>query len=324
MVYKETFMQLYRMMAGENTKAANRSYNAKRLNRALMALKCQNYFFNFQFTNASGAAGVQMVDNTEPIREGVIIRGGSGNARTPSVSVADATLNAIQGALELQLFRSGPGRPQLAREFICDAHYLGAGQLQGQKWSLDWPIPVVIDPNEIIQIRARQSSATTAGTVYNFGLYGLAVDKRFRCDDDLLCELKSQIENTLQRPLYLNMKNDAGAGTLVFPAIGADQRVVAQTMEAPEHLLVIGFSPSWFFQLNGNFRFVTTGGPSFSRQEVNIRTFETFGGPTDGYFRFMTPYLLKKGASLGVAVTQTTTTFANQNEAEITLLCVSV
>lgn len=319
MIYQETFSQLYKLLTGDNPAKARRAYDCKRLNRVLSALKMQNYFLYLTFTNRSGAAGVQGVSVTAPLRQRLILRGGSYNARRPN-NAADPLI----GTCDLQLFRSANSRPQLSRGAILDGHYVGGGQGLGQKWELDWPVPLTLDPNEVIKATFTQGSPTTAGTQYNLGLYGITVDNSFRCESTLCDEFRDQIERTLQRPFYMNLKNDRSAGTFAFPAIGANQRIVAQTSEAPEHLLILGFRRNSRTFLTGAIRLLITGDYSFSRNEIPINAFEDFTNELDGYFRFTTPIVLLKGSSIGLAITQTTTTVQDQFEGEINLLCVSI
>jgi hypothetical protein len=329
MIYKDNFNRLFSILAGEDVKATLAAHDRKRLRRALYALKVQNYFLNLQFTNATGAAGVRGVSITAPLKQQLIIRGGSQNA-LPFTTVA---LQSEAGTCDIRLYRSSPSRPQLSREFICDAHYIGGGRRQGQKWSLDWPVPWVIDPNEVIRAEFLQQSATFAGTVYNVGLYGVTVDHSFRCEKTLLESLQEQICRTTPRPLYLNMKNDQGAGSLTFPAIGANQRIVARTDEAEEHLLVLGFRRTVFisgitgglqFSPYGTVQFLVSGDYSLSRGEIPVAAFELFTTEVEAYFHFAVPYLLQRGSSIGAALTQTTTGLADQFMGEINWCCVTV
>src|SRR6185369_13056370 len=78
-IYNEVWGQCYRTLAGTAT-ASLEDYRRKRYNRAVLALRSQNYFLSCTFLNESGNAGVTGVDRTLALEKPLIIRGGGVNA----------------------------------------------------------------------------------------------------------------------------------------------------------------------------------------------------------------------------------------------------
>ncbi len=327
-IQNEVFDHLYQKVSGRVNARCDARYNRQRFNRAKLALSCQNYFLGTEFFNESGAVGVTFVDQTDSIDRIIILRGGGINARSIGPVVA-APIDIPVGRVELKLFRSGSSKSQLSRIPMRSNHFLSDGQ--GQPWELDWPIPVTLIPNEVLQITWTQLSATIVADVvtatrYAANFYGVAVDPRYQCDADLLDDLCRQIKDTDQKPVYLNVKSDDGGGTITFEAIGADNHEVALTQEMNEHLLVLGFrrNASDYLPPDTTFRLTSSDARAFMRTELVIKGFEFYNAPDNGYFRFAVPHLLRKDQSLTAQLTSTTTTARNQLEGEINLLCVSV
>ena len=337
MIFNEVFEACYRELAGVSGLKGGRSqesYQRKRFNRAMLALRCQNYFLNTGFTNTSGAAGVTGLDRTQALEKKLIIRGGGINA----IFIGNSTLDfdmPDSGAVNVKITRSGSNRAQLSLETLRVSHFLSCGQ--AQKFALDWPVPWVLEPNEIILTQFTQASATDAGTSYAIGFYGVAVDPKMRCDERLLDDVRNQIlNNGIQKPRYIHLKTKASAGTIVLPQIvppATQTRVVANTIEVPEHMLIIGWR-RWKLGMAGviddpgfltTLRLVVTGGAAFSRIEIPIKAFEYFARPDEGYFKFAVPHFIPKGSSLSLSLTSEETGELEDNfTGEIELLCVTV
>lgn len=332
MIYNEVFDYCYNILRGTSSRVRD-AYEQKRYNRALLALRSQSYFLSCSFQNESGAAGVTGVDNTEPIERPLIVRGGGMNTRFIQGTQDSPGDIGANGAVNIKLFRSGPGRAQISKDFLRNSHYFSYGD--AQKWELDWLVPWTLDPNEVIQARFEQATATRVGQFYNIGFYGVAVDAAMRCDENMLEDVQRQIVNTIPKPRYIHLKTDAGGGTIVFPNSSADltpQRTIANTIEAPEHLLILGWRR---FQVdmkintaavttNSTMKLVVSGGPAFSRLEIPVNAFECFTRPDDGYFRLAVPHFLPKGSSLALSITSVIRTLIDQYTGEIELLCVTV
>ncbi len=328
-IYNEIFDQCYRTLAG-TANASREDYRRKRFNRAVLALRSQNYFLNCTFLNESGAAGVTGIDRTLAIEKRVIIRGGGVNA----LFIGDDPpfLDAASlGAINIKIFRSGSNRAQLNLDTLLATQFLSHGE--GQKWELDWPVPWVLDKNEIIQCNFTQASATTrTNQFYTVGFYGVTVDPQLRCDPGVLESVKEQVIRTpLQKPRYLHLKTDDAAGTINLPAIGTDQRAVANTVEVPEHMLILGWrrimvgmGPSVGAFTDTTIRLVVTGGKAFSRIEIPVHAFEYFNTPDAAWFRFAIPHFLPKGASLSLSITSSVDSVDYQYMGEIELLAVTV
>jgi hypothetical protein len=328
-IYNEIFDQCFRTLQGTGNKALE-GYRRTRYNRAVLALRSQNYFLSCLFFNESGAAGVTGVDRTLPLERPIIIRGGGTNAAIigNNAPVVDAP---SRGSINIKIFRSGSNRAQLSLESMLSTQFLSCGA--GQKWEFDWPIPWVLDKNEIIQCNFEQASATdNTDQYYAVNFYGVAVDPQLRCDPSILEDVKEQILKTpIQKPRYLHLKTDQGAGTIVLPTIGSDERAVANTIEVPEHMLILGWrrvivgmGPHTGAWTPTNVRLVVTGGKAFSRVEIPVHGFEYFTTPDNATFRFAVPHFLQKGASLSLSITSTIETLDEQYMGEIELLAVSV
>ncbi len=328
-IYNEIFDRCYQELAGIVTPQVREGYNRKRYNRALLALRSQNYFLSASFTNASGAAGITGVGRTLPIEQSIIIRGGGMNAifiggTGTFFDVDDG------GAVNVKVFRTGSNRAQISLNSIRSSHYFSMGE--AQKWALDWPMPWVLFPNEIIQVDFTQMSATDENTIYAIGFYGVAVDPKLRCDPGVPESIKDQIERIpIQYARYIHLKTDEGGGTITLPAIGANERAVANTIEVGEHLLVLGWR-RWMVGMNTNLgaapsttvRLVVTGGKAFSRIEIPVKAFEYYARPDEGYFKFAVPHFVPKGSSLSLSITSTIEDLDEKLEGEIELICVSV
>jgi len=330
-IFNEVFDYCYHVLNGTASSVRD-AYNRKRYNRALVALRCQNYFLSCQFQNVSGFVGVTGISRTLALEKPLIIRGGGMNAifiGNPSTPVYEDIPET--GAVNVQLERSGPSRQQITRNFLCPSHYFSTGE--SQFWELDWPMPWVLDRNEIILATFNQVSACQPNTLYNIGFYGLVVDPKLRCDENLIYGLEQQIANTIPKPRYIHLKTDIGGGTIVLSAIGANERIVANTVEVPEHMLILGWRR--FVVGMGNpdtdtiepsctIRLVVTGGPAFSRIEIPVQAFEYFTNPDLGYFRFSVPHFVPQGSSLSLSITSSISDAVQQFEGEIELLCVTV
>lgn len=329
-VYNEIFDRCYQELAGIVTPQVREGYNRKRYNRALLALRSQNYFLSAEFTNISGASGITGVGRTVPIEQPVIIRGGGMNAIFVGGS---GTFFDVDdgGAVNVKVFRTGSNRAQISLESLRSSHYFSMGE--AQKWALDWPIPWVLRPNEIIQVNWEQVSATLANTIFAIGFYGVAVDPKLRCDPGIPEGIKDQIERIpIQHARYIHLKTDNGGGTIQLPLIGANERAVANTIEVAEHTLVLGWR-RWQVGMGTSggvaapsttIRLVVTGGKAFSRVEIPVKAFEYFARPDEGYFKFAVPHFIPRGSSLSLSITSTIEDSFQQQEGEIELICVNV
>lgn len=328
MIFNEVFDYYYQTLNGTASKARD-SYQRKRYNRALLALRSQNYFLSASFVNASGAAGVTGIGRTNALERPLIVRGGGMNAVFVGGTGHYFDVPA-QGAVNVKVSRSGSSRAQISKNSIRSSHYFSNGE--AQKWELDWPVPWLLDKNEIILVEFEQVSAVAAGQAYNVGFYGVAVDPELRCDDWLLGDIRQQVlKEELQKPRYLHLKTDKGAGTICLPAIGDNERAVANTIEVSEHMLILGWrrfmvgmGPDTGVTKDTTVRLTVTGGNAFSRIEIPVNAFEYFNRPDDGYFRFSIPHFIAKGSSLSLSITSSITRVIDQFEGEIELLCVTV
>lgn len=328
-IYNEIFDQCYRILAGTGSTSLE-DYRRKRYNRAVLALRSQNYFLNCTFLNESGAAGVTGIDRTLPIERQLIIRGGGVNAAWLGNNFPYIDSMSL-GAINIKIFRSGSNRAQLNLGTLLATQFLSAGE--GQKWSLDWPVPWVLDKNEIIQCQFTQAAASTkTDQYYAVGFYGVAVDPQLRCEPSLLEDVKDQIlKQPLQMARYLHLKTDNSAGTITLPSVGANQRAVANTVEVPQHMLILGWrriivgmGPNVGAYLPTTIRLVVTGGKAFSRIEIPVQAFEYFNTPDAGWFKFSIPHFLPRGASLSLSITSTIEDLEMQYLGEIELLAVTV
>lgn len=328
-IYNEIFDQCYRTLAG-TAGTSLEDYRRKRYNRAVLALRSQNYFLGCTFLNESGAAGVTGIDRTLPIEKQIIIRGGGVNANFNGANFPYLDSPSL-GAINIKIFRSGSNRAQLNLGTLLATHFLSCGE--GQKWSLDWPVPWVLDKNEIIQCDFTQAAASTkTNQFYCVGFYGLSVDRELRCDPGVLEGVKEQVINKpIQEARYLHLKTDNGAGTIILPAVGNNQRAVANTVEVPEHMLILGWrriivgmGPAVGAFLTTTVRLVVTGGKAFSRLEIPVQAFEYFNTPDASWFKFAVPHFLPKGASLSLSITSSIEDLEMQYLGEIELLAVTV
>ncbi len=328
-IYNEIFDQCYRTLAG-NAGSSLEDFRRKRYNRALLALRSQNYFLSATFLNESGAAGVTGIDRTLPLDKPIIIRGGGVNASF--IGNNPPYVDSLSfGAITLKIFRTGSNRAQLSLKPLLSTHFLSNGE--GQKWSLDWPVPWVLDRNEIIQCEFTQAAASTkTNQFYCVGFYGLVVDPQLRCEPGVLEDVKEQIiKQPLQDARYLHLKTDNSAGTIILPAVGSDERAVANTIEVPQHMLILGWrriivgmGPHTGAFLETTVRLVVTGGKAFSRIEIPVHAFEYYNTPDAAWFKFAVPHFLPKGASLSLSITSTIDAIEYQYLGEIELLAVTV
>lgn len=328
-IYNEIFDQCYRTLLG-TANSSIEDFRRKRYNRAVLALRSQNYFLSCTFLNESGAAGVAGVERTLPLDKPLIIRGGGLNANFIGDDPPFVDAPSL-GAIQIKIFRSGSNRAQLSLERIFASHFLSNGE--AQKWSLDWPVPWVLDKNEIIQCEFTQAAATTrTDQFYCVGFYGLTIDPQLRCEPNVLEDVKEQImREPLQQARYLHLKTNDSAGTINLPVVGADQRAVTNTIEVPTNMLILGWrrfavgmGPSVGAFLSTTIRLVVTGGRSFSRIEIPVHAFEYYNTPDAAWFKFAVPHFLPKGASLSLSITSSIESVAEQYSGEIELLAVTV
>lgn len=326
MIHNEVFDQLYRLQLGDTCLRGDRETINRRFNRARLALQARNYFFGCNYVPTTGATGETAIVNTLPVNQSVVIRGAGLNAQTFGV---DTEI----GRVETTIFRSGNSRTQILRALglIPSAHLTSNGQ--GQQYELDWPAPLVLDPNEVLQVRWRQLTPTAAGSVYALMFYGVNVQPQIRCQPEVLNDVRRQIESTCQRPGYLNLKTEDSGGAVHYPTgAGAEQTVELQTQALDDHILVLGFrrNNSRYLE-NGNslantttFRLIASDGHGFSRELLALRGWEYFCAPDAGYFRFTLPHLLLRGETLAAQIKATPDTALEQFAGELNLLYVTV
>lgn len=322
MIQNEVFDQLYRKLIG-GRQCDDRAVQ-RRFNRARLALQAQNYFFTSTYIPTTGLAGETGISNTLAVNQSVIIRGAGLNAQTFDV-------DTVTGRVAISLYRSGNSRAQISRNFFPSTHLASNGQ--GQQYELSLPVPIVLDPNEVLQVRWQQLTDTVIGSVYTLMFYGVNVQPEIRCQPERLSEVRKQIEHTCQRPFYLNLKSDDSGGAVHYPSGGgAAQTVELQTQELSESVLVLGFrrNNSRYLE-NGNaladvttLRMVSSDGQGFSRELLALRGWEYFCGPDVGYFRFSVPHLLFKGETVAAQIKATPDTALEQFAGEINLVCVTV
>jgi len=329
-IYNEVFDRCYNELAGTAGRVKD-VYNKRRYNRAILALRCQNYFLSCEFTNESGLAGVTGTDRTDAIERRIILRGGGMDACFIGGTGLYFDVPPT-GEVNVRVFRSGSNKPQFNLEKLRPGHYFSEGG--AQPFALQWPIPMTLEPNEIILTEFEQVSACAAETIYALNFYGVAVDPYLRCESALPESISEQIARIpIQRPRYLHLKTDNGAGTICFDSVISDARAVGSTIEAPDHMLVLGWR-RWVLGMNQdlgasprtNVRLVINGGSAFSRVEIPVKGFEYFARAGDGYFKFAVPHFVPKGSSLALSVTSdiTDSTPPAQYEGEVELLCVTV
>src|SRR5258705_12826813 len=125
MIFNEVFDACYQQLAGQG-RGMREAYERKRYNRALLALRCQNYFLSASFTNTSGAAAVTGTDRTQALERPLIIRGGGMNA----IFIGDSALTfktPDTGALNGQVLRNGSIRAHLSKYILGNSHYFYTG-----------------------------------------------------------------------------------------------------------------------------------------------------------------------------------------------------
>lgn len=330
MIFNENYDYLFNVLAGSGDDVRGR-YERRRYNRAMLALRCQNWFQWVSFTSATqGSTGTAVTDVLE---KPLIVRGGGMNAFAP-LQDDYWSHNSYLAAMALRIMRSGSNRAQINLDFLPATHYVSVGN--GQKWSLDWPIPWVLFPNEAIKVDFLQTGNPGIDTdvIYNIGFYGLVVDPNYRCSGVLMDSIKDQIRKTDQFPRYIHVKSDKGGGTLTFPANDDtnDQQINANTIEVPEHMLVLGFRRANVdikndlasVQNNTTFKLLVSGGAAFSKVEIPVNAVELFTRPDAGYYHFSVPHFLPRGSSIGLSITGIVDSLIEQYAGEIELLCVSV
>lgn len=330
MIFNENYDYLYNVLAGTGAEVRQR-YERRRFNRAMLALKCQNWFQWVTFTNTTGLAGVTATSVSDVLEKPLIVRGGGMNSFIPN-EARYWVFTSLLSPINVKLSRAGSNRAQINLEFLRSSHLFSQGN--GQKYSLNWPIPWVLFPNEAIRVDFSQEVAVTANTIYNIGFYGLSVDPNFRCSSVLLDDIRTQISKTTQYPRYIHIKSDVGAGTLTYPSsIETDpQQIFANTIEVPENMLILGIrrarvdikDDSAAAIANTTLKLVVAGGPVFSKVEIPVNAIEMFSTPDAGYFSFTVPHFLPRGSSIGMSITAVIDNLEKQYAGEIELLCVTV
>jgi len=319
MIYQETFDYLFGQLAGYGMDRGLRDYQRKRLRRAQLALSIRPFFLQASWVNPTGAEGEQTVANTQAITKPLMVLGGAIRFAAADGVVEDGN------NFEIWLRRTaGDTRVQLSRSYIKDEHLLtpaqaaikempapGGGQTaargQGAPWPFNWPVPMKLRPNELIQIQARVlTGGVAAGRVTVVQLKCAHVDNSSQADMVLIEDLERYIRlNPVQRPVYLSMFTP-NFRSVAFPALGTDQKTTGQTREAADHLLVLGYSMlNARSQLRGTtcspqWRLTTSDGYSLSKEEIDCNAF-AYASPGGFYQAFPYPLLLPRGSSMAAS-----------------------
>jgi hypothetical protein len=324
-LYVEAFDHLWNSLAGATDLNATRrlkDYQKRRLRRALLGRSLRSYFLEASWTNTAGTAGEQTVASTKAVTKPLIVFDGA--IRSQLASGNDNNFNILLRRT------AGDSRVQPSQGFVKDEHILSPAQLairniiaslgQGNCWPLRWPVPMRLAPNELIQITAQVlTGGVTAGNKTWVQFRALNVNNRAE-EDAFVADLREAIQaNAQQRPLYLQMYSP-NASSITFPATGLLQHTTAQTREAPEHLLVLGYAALFARNTangqgttcNPKWRLQADNGYTFSREEIDVNCY-AYAGPGLFWNELPHPFLLPKGSSLSASFS-TFTTIASERE----------
>lgn len=338
MIFNETFDFLFNQLAGANDAGATTrllDYQRKRLRRALLSRSIRPYTLEASWLNsASGAVGETFTANTQAVTKPLIVLDGAIRTANPTfVGGRSAQLGTQEdfNNFEIQMIRSGgDSRVQVTIGKIKDEHLLCPSQAavrqyvpfaggigtrlgQGAMYPLTWPVPLRLMPNELLQVRSTILLGNVPASRTTFCQFRcVSVDNEAE-DDNFIADLRQYIkDHPKQRPYFLSMYSD-NARSIAFPATGTLQRTTAKTIEAPEHLLVLGYS-ALFARSKGlldggglnvasgttcspKWRLESSNGYAFSREEIDIATY-AYAGPGLFWNEFAHPFLLPKGCSL--------------------------
>lgn len=346
MIYNETFDQLFNELAGQAGSLSD--YQRKRLRRAMLSRSLKPYFLEASWTTIAGAPGITAgstyVASTLGVRKPLLVVEGA--IRT--TSDAGTAANADNYALLIRR-TAGNSRVQVSQIAVRDEHILTPAQLgiraipaagavmgQGGCWPSRWPVPLSLEPNELIQITATiLTGGIPAGDTTFCQFIALCPDSQEDDDSErLAAALKAYIaSHATQRPVFLSMTSD-GARSIAFPATGASQRVTARTQEVTEPLLVIGYAAlfdrgnttgAYGSNANPKWRLTSSAGHTFSKEEVDLNTYG-YAAPGAFWRELPQPFLLPAGASLNASFS-TLGSIANEHERidnYITFRCVTV
>ena len=319
MIYNEAFDYLWAQMAGGLDKNATRrlkDYQRKRLCRALLARAIKPYFLEASWVNAAGTAGEETVASTSPLTQPLIVVDGA--IRTTDIG---ASGSADNNNFEIALFRTGGNsRVQVLSVPIKDEHLLTPAQLgirevfnsaklgYGNTWPNTWPAPIDLMANELLQLRAKVLTGGVPAGETTFAQFRCLTIDNEPGDDNFEAELRRFIaDSPIQRPIYLSMFTE-GFHSIAYPDTGADQRTIAKTREAQDHLLVTGYATLFARATAGGngsacdpkWRLHASNGWAFSDAEIDVNTYG-YAGPGLFWQELPFPFLLPKGSSLSAS-----------------------
>jgi len=108
--------------------------------------------------------------------------------------------------------------------------------------ALDWPMPRVLRPNEIIQVNWEQVSPATANTIFAIGFTAWRLSK-VRCDPGIPEGIKDQIERIqFKHARYIHLKPTTVAAQFSCVRLALTSGAVANTIEVAEHTLLLGLA----------------------------------------------------------------------------------
>lgn len=318
MIYNETYDQLFNQLAGNGGQPED--YARKRLRRAMLGRALKPYFLEVSWLTVAGAPGIiagsNYVASTLGVTQPLLVVEGA--IRTTNAAGTGANLDNY--ALLLRR-TAGNSRVQVSQIAIHDEHMLTPAQLgiraivnglegQGACWSERWPVPLTLEPNELIQIRATVlAGGIAAGDTTFCQFTALCPDNHDDDDAQIAAALRVYIASHLtQRPVFLSMTSEH-ARSIVFPATGADQRTTARTQETTEPLLVTGYAAlfgrgnatgAYGSTANPKWRLTSSAGHTFSKEEVDLNCYG-YAGPGFFWRELPQPFLLPAGASLNAS-----------------------
>lgn len=328
MIFEETYDYLFNQLAGASDASATTrlaDYERKRLRRALLARSIKPYFLEASWSVGTGLVNELNVALTQPVTKPLIVLDGA--IRTANNSNDVGTTNQDLNNFELQLIRTGgDARVQISQSYIKDEQQLTPAQAalrpfqsiglpgQGAPYPLTWPVPLQLQANELIQVKSKILTGGVPAELRTFCQFrGVIADNNAE-DDAFIGDLRDYIKaHPMQRPYYLSMSSE-NAKSITFPATGALQRTTAKTREAPEHLLVIGYSAQFARSqtlaasdpvavgttCSPKWRLESSNGYAFSREEIDVNCY-AFAGPGFFWQEFPQPFLLPKGCSLSAS-----------------------
>lgn len=294
------------------------SYKAKRLARAVKALRSRNVFMYTEGTRTSTALNDISTIYTKPAGNRMMLLGYSDNFRygftdQPTTVAAQQTQYPYTHRVRVV---GNDGRGVAADMITAQAGVSG----QPCYTSVLLPCPLLIEPGQ--QVAVDLGYDTASGLTLDsippqaFVFFCLKVkDKLTQLDYETLDAIKRQIENNnYQQGIYLNCASE-NASTVVFDSAVAGGAASCETRPANAPLLITGFGTT----LGASKLKITdiSDDYSFSRDAfvqssaLNMPDFEGASNPAVApagaprwtkYFELPSPHLLKPGAAMHVDV----------------------